>query len=342
MSQTDVNRKNVKRKTNLVCCTPVYYAVQYAKNAKPATGAQTDPLAYLSGQEAVVLDQGSMVLEGKGFLGWNTRPGGEGVSYQPGDTVKVVRNVWLYAQWGEKYVVLYDKNSEDASGEQVDLTERFAGETLIVLDKGSMVRAGYRFLAWNTSSGVAYQPGETILVSGNVLLYAQWGAVYRVYYDPNNPTATGEQVDLTERLQGETAVILSRGTIQYSYDMGPVYHWNTVPNDTGTRYDEGDLLVVQGDVTLYLIPASIVVIGIFVNYYTANLNATGEQYDPTMYNSGDTVTVLDQGTIYDPNANFLYWTDPAGIQIYYPGSTFVVFPGFSGLYAHYDTEVADY
>jgi uncharacterized repeat protein (TIGR02543 family) len=345
MSQTDVNRMNVKRRTNLVCCTPVYYAVQYVKNKKLATGAQTDPLAYLSGQEAVVLDQGSMVLPGFRFLRWNTRPGGEGVAYDPGDIVKVFRNVWLYAQWGELYRVYYDTNHPTATGEQVDLTERIQGEIAVVSNRGSMARPGYRFVGWNTSpggDGAAYQPGDLLLIPGNVTLYAQWSELFRVYYNANNPTATGEQVDLTERIQGEIAVVLDRGTIEYSYVIGPVYHWNTEPDDSGTLYYPGDTLVVLGNVTLYLIATDIVVIGQFVNYYTANINATGGQYDPNMYFAGDTVTVLDQGTIYDPNANFLYWTDIAGLQIYYPGTTFILPAGFPGLYAKYDAEVADY
>ncbi|MCC8123252.1 MAG: InlB B-repeat-containing protein, partial [Oscillospiraceae bacterium] len=38
-------------------------------------------------------------------------------------------------------------------------------------------RPGFTFTGWNTApdgSGTAYQPGDTILITGDVVLYAQW------------------------------------------------------------------------------------------------------------------------------------------------------------------------
>jgi hypothetical protein len=222
-----------------------------------------------------------------------------------------------------------------------------------------VIESGFTFLTFTSSSSFVIdatttseyyrllgfkQPVSSTLLDSQIR-YVPQSELFRVYYDANynanNTTATGEQVDLTERIQGEIAVILDRGTIQYSFEIGPVYHWNTASNDSGTIYYPGDTLVVQGNVTLYLIPGSSPV-GILytVIYYKGSINATGEQNDPNGYSTGATVTVLDKGTIHDPNANFLYWTN--NTTIYYPGTTFIMPAGGIQLTAHYDVEVADY
>ncbi len=79
----------------------------------------------------------------------------------------------------------YDGNG-NTGGLTPDGVEVAAGTSVTVADAGNhyqgqewraLTRTGYEFIGWNTrqdGKGAAYQPGASILVSGNMTLYAQW------------------------------------------------------------------------------------------------------------------------------------------------------------------------
>ncbi|MGA2976764.1 MAG: chitobiase/beta-hexosaminidase C-terminal domain-containing protein [Spirochaetia bacterium] len=78
------------------------------------------------------------------------------------------------------YTVSYIANG--ASGTvPVDSRSYLAGQTVTVLDRGSLLKSGnYNFIGWNTAlngSGTKYHAGSTFAIgSANVTLYAQWPA----------------------------------------------------------------------------------------------------------------------------------------------------------------------
>jgi len=116
-----------------------------------------------------------------------------------GDTFVVVEDVVLYAQWKLTPVAVYYSvtyvGSEFTGGSvPVDNSSPYvSGSVVLVQGSGSMVKEGYSFLGWDTSSDadtVVYAAGSTFSIFKDTVLYAVWledGGVevpvsYVVYY----------------------------------------------------------------------------------------------------------------------------------------------------------------
>jgi uncharacterized repeat protein (TIGR02543 family) len=91
------------------------------------------------------------------------------------------------------YTITYDGNAEDAAGipdaQTVNTSDTSASDTestaeipegiSAVLSSSIPQRAGYTFASWNTAqdgSGKTYKPGDTIEVTADITLFAQWEA----------------------------------------------------------------------------------------------------------------------------------------------------------------------
>ena len=75
------------------------------------------------------------------------------------------------------YTVTYDNNSEVATGHQTDATLYNPNATVQVLGIGNVDNVGFSFVAWNSSpygTGISYSEGNTFVIHGNIVLYAQW------------------------------------------------------------------------------------------------------------------------------------------------------------------------
>jgi len=58
-----------------------------------------DSINYYSGSTATVKDKGTMSLTNNMFTGWNTQADGTGIEYAEDDTIIMIEDVTLYAQW---------------------------------------------------------------------------------------------------------------------------------------------------------------------------------------------------------------------------------------------------
>jgi hypothetical protein len=325
--------------------------IRYLKNSADATEAPIDENLYTIGTPANVSAEGKMSLVQHRFMGWLDEEAG--TTYQPGTQINLYKTLYLKAQWQEVFRVFYDANSFLATGDQFDPIERFAGETVTLLDKGTLAYTKHRFMGWlDEEAGTTYQPGTLITVARSLYLKAIWQDTFRVFYDKGSVNATGEQTDLTERIAGETAIVLDKGTITVvPLDYG-YYYWTTQPNGAGTSYTVGSALQVTGDITLYIFTDSVIVNPTpNMNYGKRNENATGFQADNNIYEPNDDIVILDQGTMTDPNATFLYWSNNYIIDqgtFFSPGQT-VKFSqidvnnyGYGWLYAVWSVETFDY
>ena len=78
---------------------------------------------------------------------------------------------------GITYSVSYNANG--GSGQVTDETDYYMGQTATVLEDGFTAPAGKYFIEWNTDpngNGTSYHAGETLIVSGNITLYAIWSS----------------------------------------------------------------------------------------------------------------------------------------------------------------------
>ena len=113
---------------------------------------------------------------------------------------------------------------------------------------------GYVFVGWNIKadgSGTSYTNGQSVTISGNVTLYAQWAKGYLVHFVGQGGTgAMADQVFKLNEAQNLTANA-------FSYNNYPFLGWTTTPNaNAKVAYTDGqsvtNLTTTEGaTVTLY-------------------------------------------------------------------------------------------
>ena len=159
------------------------YQVLYDANADDADGTVTDPKYYITGGEAMVL-QNMFTRPGYEFTGWNTEKNGAGTPYAAGSAITIENtNVTLYAQWKSSTasyrVEYYQQNLKD------DNYSIVADDTLTpsgtVGDTATAEIKEYEGFTYNenrsNSSGIIAEDGTLVL---------------KLYYDRNEYTVTYE------------------------------------------------------------------------------------------------------------------------------------------------------
>lgn len=159
------------------------YQVLYVANADDADGTVTDSKYYITGGEAMVL-QNMFTRPGYEFTGWNTEKNGAGTPYAAGSAITIENtNVTLYAQWKSSTasyrVEYYQQNLKD------DNYSIVADDTLTpsgtVGDTATAEIKEYEGFTYNESRSNS----SGIIAEGDTL-------VLKLYYDRNEYTVTYE------------------------------------------------------------------------------------------------------------------------------------------------------
>lgn len=179
--------------------------------------------------------------QGYKFTGWNTKPDGTGTAYTEGQTVtmpKEGQSLNLYAQWKALPVTIsYNGNGGkgNTNGETTD------ADTTIPIAPNGYTRNGYTFQTWNTKAdgtGNTYRPGDSITLTGDITLYAQWKAnQYAVGFDNN--TGTGSMDDQQFVYDTEQKLNANKFTKPGYTFKG----WNTSKTGDGTGYEDRQTVV---------------------------------------------------------------------------------------------------
>ena len=155
--------------------------------------------------------------------------------------------------------VTYKPNGADGGTVPTDANSYKEGETLTVLDSGTLSRVGHTFSGWNTApdeGGIDYPVGSVHTLSSydaqhDIYLYPVWTPnSYRVIYDGNGSDGGTAPADATEYAEGAEVTAVLPGTIRRA---GNVFAgWNTAPDGSGTEHSAGTTLSMPAqDVTLY-------------------------------------------------------------------------------------------
>ncbi|WP_214630918.1 InlB B-repeat-containing protein [Paenibacillus agaridevorans] len=285
----------------------------YNGNGSTGGSVPLDSDAYEAGETVNVLDKGTLVKVGHTFAGWNTLANGTGTNYAAGAKLTMgAANVTLYAKWtpNPSYTVTYNGNGSTGGSVPVDSEAYEVGETVNVLDKGTLVKAGHTFAGWNTlanGSGTNYASGATLTMgASNVTLYAKWtpNPTYTVTYNGNGSTGGSVPLDSDAYEAGETVNVLDKSTL---VKVGHTFAgWNTLANGTGTNYAAGATLNMgAANVTLY---AQWTENPTYTMAYNGNGSTGGSvPVDSEAYEAGETVNVLDKGTLVKVGHTFAGW-----------------------------------
>jgi len=235
------------------------FKVTYDANWPSVTGrggvVPEDNLLYVTGSVVSVQgNTGVLTVADHTFIGWSfSRSGGPLTS----PTFTITADTTLFAVWQydveDEFTVTYFGNGNSGGVTTRDPNWYVAGTVVTVLGQGSLVRDGYTFLGWSTSSTasvVTYVVGSTFVIYDDVWLYAVWSQnVYTVTYDPGlhgtfAPHVTGglrygDATPVAPIVTGEVGWTFTRwdpvptatvtGTVVYVAQWAPLSPAPTVP-----------------------------------------------------------------------------------------------------------------
>jgi protein involved in polysaccharide export with SLBB domain len=222
--------------------------------------AGTAPEAQTVGAETVIAlpGEGALSFSGKVFTGWSVSPSGAGTTYTPGHLFTVSGNQTFYARWvntGDvrQYTVTFNANGATGGTPPTPQTV-YNGISIAIPDQGNLVNTGKNFTGWNTAAdgtGTTYNAGDTLAVSSDVTLYAQWVDPsvqrYTVTYHANGASGSPPSVQTVN--EGANITLPGVGSLTNS---GKTFNgWNTAANGSGTAYAESASFTVTGNTSFY-------------------------------------------------------------------------------------------
>ena len=151
----------------------------------------------------------------------------------------------LYAQWKySAYQIVYMPNGGTGT-----MSEQIVAAGITKnLSKNTFYRDGYAFAGWNTEadgSGVSYRDAQSIKLTNNITLYAQWNKLIYVTFDANGGTGTMSAQTFEPGIVQELKTNILR-RLNY-YFAG----WNTEADGSGDSYADAQYIILTEDIKLY-------------------------------------------------------------------------------------------
>ncbi len=153
----------------------------------------------------------------------------------------------------ETYIVTFDANG----GTRTMAEQIFKEGEAQSLTRNSFTREDYVFTNWSImkdGNGTTYSDGETITVTFNMTLYAQWKCTLpspapvdsvMITFDANG--GTGEMAPLV-LLPGETRMLTTNA---FSKENHWFKGWNTATDGSGTAYADSAEITITESITLF-------------------------------------------------------------------------------------------
>ena len=248
------------------------YTITYNGNGSTGGLVPVDSTAYTSGSSVTVrANTGNLVRTGYTFKGWATTSGATTPTYAVnGSTVtpatfNISANTTLYAVWEANpqpvtYTVTYNGNGNTSGTAPVDNNSPYnAGSTVTVMGQGTLIRTGYTFLGWASSSSAASPTyGATFTINSNTTLYAVWKenvvepTTYTVTYNGNDYTGGTAPIDNNSPYNaGSKVTVAGQGNlVRGSHTFKG---WATSPSATTAQYEANDTFDINSNTVLYAV-----------------------------------------------------------------------------------------
>ena len=186
--------------------------------------------------------------EGWKFSSWNTKADGSGVSYEDQDTIRLAKDITLYAQWTYNQVdVIFNANG----GEGTMPVQKVLKRTETALDANTFTRANdFVFTGWNSKAdgtGDNFDDKAKVTLTSDLTLYAQWyHDQVEVTFMPNGGTGESYKqkvyTNMPQELDGNKFTHPSNYTFMY---------WTTNADGTGEKINNRGDVNINENLTLY-------------------------------------------------------------------------------------------
>jgi uncharacterized protein (TIGR02145 family)/uncharacterized repeat protein (TIGR02543 family) len=233
--------------------TPIGYTITY--NLNSGTNNSGNPTSYTIETPTITLKNPTKT--GYSFIGWYAEAGFTTAVTQI--ALGSTGDKKLFARWGQLYTVTYDGNDATSGSVPVDAKKYEEGNTVTVLDSGTLVKTDYKFVGWDTlasGNGISHPVGSTFTMkAANVILFAKWAQLCYVRYSGNG-NSSGTVPAPASYIAGATVIVAGEGDlVRTDFQFAG---WNTTANGSGTSYMPGATFPISSNVTLYAKWASLV------------------------------------------------------------------------------------
>ena len=179
------------------------------------------------------------------FVKWTTNADGSGDAYTDRQRVAISADMTLYAQWGEKHTVTFEANGGSGTMAEQQFIEGIAQS----LNACSFTFPEHKiFDKWSTQAdggGTSYADKQSITISSDLTLYAQWVDKPCVTFNANGGTGT-------MAVQYFTAGITQSLNANTFTREGYIFiGWSTNPEGGGDTYINQQDIAISSDMTLY-------------------------------------------------------------------------------------------
>jgi uncharacterized repeat protein (TIGR02543 family) len=263
---------------------------------------------------------GNLAKLGYQWVGWATAPNAAVSDVDVGGFVygfDFFDDAVFYAVWqAVGSVVVYDGNGSSGGSVPIDSSSPYSSGALVTVlgNTGGLVRSGYRFLGWNTSSSATtaqYVAGNTFNISSNTTLYALWKQIFTVTYNGNGSTGGSVPTDNSSPYDTGSTVAVLGNTGSLTKTNCTFLGWNTSQanaNNGTVQYTQGSTFTIAQNTVLYAVwqTASSQT---FTVVYNGNGSTSGfvpsDASSPYLF--GASVVVLGKNTLVRTGYAFLGW-----------------------------------
>lgn len=279
-------------------------------------------------------NSGLLIKTGHTFIGWSISYGGA-ISYVGDQEITVESAIDLYPVWEvNSYSITY-RNGEAIAG-TVPTSINIDYGTVIEIDNnsGTLIRPGYTFIGWATSSGgaLSYVGGQEVTVESNMYLYPVWSInSYSITYHYDD--SDGGTVPTSQSVIYGSQIVIddNSGSLEKA---GYYFNGWSISSGGSLNYIGGQPFDVYSDLDLYPVWG----IENYYLYYSRNEASSGNAPTRVSGNIGSEVIVSgNSGFMYKDGHTFMGWSLlDSGTVDYTSGSTFTFGASNTTLYAVWD------
>ncbi len=124
--------------------------------------------------------------------------------------------------------------------------------TVLPLAKNGFSKEGNMFVSWNTSAdgrGAAYTDETGIIVSGDIVLYAQWAVPHTVTFHRN--ISSGDSTSVSQIVPERIYTLLDQSEFVNGNKI--IAYWTTESDGSGTKYMTDGAIKTSEDTELYAV-----------------------------------------------------------------------------------------
>ena len=276
------------------------FKVRYYPNG--GSGSMDNVGAWKNAGETFILHQNTFTPpERKSFKAWRI----DGTEYQPGDTITISGDTYIYAVWQtSEYLIRFTPG--EGSGSVVEMTVPI-GQSFLVPACSFTPPEGKVFSRWWLNGNVYYESGSRVTPTDNMQLMAQWRSNRTVVgFDPNGGRGSMNPVQLTP----EQALAYTLPECTYNPPEDHVFEkWEVIDRNSGDSY-----FALPGDVVVFTsYSITLKAIWALKPSFEVSFDANGHGTAPLPQSVMQDHFAQDPGTLSAEGYTFLGWyTEAAG------------------------------